>query len=414
MPEGTPLLPTKPRSNRAVYVAFVFPALAGLMYGYDIGAASPSVVSFGTRYPTTTDIMSNSNADNITVSALGAVQTSMLTSASLFGAVPTSLSIFWIGEPMGRRREVILASMLYCLGSLMSILAFGSSSSALGIAVIGRIIYGAGIAFAMHAAPAYIAEMAPPDLRGTLISLKEAFIVFGMVLAYSVAALAEGILPDDGAEAFRIIWAVPILVSFVAGWGMYQLPPSPRWLVSRGRKEEAMTALRTFRTDAELPCLRWFASSTKPHALNTAEIEAEVNDMVVSLMAAKRTAVRAERAHTRSHAPSFLPRSLSYAPPYVLAHLLTCSLAHLLTCSLAHLLTCSLAHLPRQSLSAGLNEEAIQRSLSRPVTDSNICDVCDDIKQLLTVPRALILGGLGSPSLSWSVSESVCQSVSQC
>jgi len=44
------------------------------------------------------------------------------------------------------------------------------------------------------------------------------------------------------------------------------------------------------------------------------------------------------------------------------------------------------------SLSAGLNEEAIQRSLSRPVTDSNICDVCDDIKQLLTVPRALILG----------------------
>ena len=76
-----------------VYLAFCFPAFAGFLFGFDIGGASGAVDSLANLYNTTHG------------TELSTLETSVLTSASLFGATCGSVLVFWIGEPLGRRRE---------------------------------------------------------------------------------------------------------------------------------------------------------------------------------------------------------------------------------------------------------------------------------------------------------------------
>ena len=71
---------------------------------------------------------------------------------------------FHVDEPLGRRRELMLGAALYAAGSLISVVA--PSGDALALASLGRGVYGVGIGFSMHAAPVYIAEIAPAHTRG--------------------------------------------------------------------------------------------------------------------------------------------------------------------------------------------------------------------------------------------------------
>ena len=88
----------------------------------------------------------------------------------------SSVAALAYGDRWGRRRELLIAAVLYFAAS-------GLAAAAPGLPALlaSRLTYGAGIGLAMHAAPAYIAETAPARMRGTLISLKEAFIVLGIL-----------------------------------------------------------------------------------------------------------------------------------------------------------------------------------------------------------------------------------------
>ena len=89
----------------------------------------------------------------------------------------------------------------------------------------------------MHVAPLYIAETAPNDLRGKLVSLKEAAIVLGIVLGYGAGAVFSdgnwrGVF--ESAIPFELIM---LFFSFLV------IPESPRWLALRKRPLEAVDAL---------------------------------------------------------------------------------------------------------------------------------------------------------------------------
>eukprot|EP00268_Persea_americana_P002492 TRINITY_DN10751_c0_g1_i1.p1 TRINITY_DN10751_c0_g1~~TRINITY_DN10751_c0_g1_i1.p1 ORF type:complete len:506 (-),score=94.63 TRINITY_DN10751_c0_g1_i1:392-1909(-) len=194
----------------AAIFPFLFPALGGLLYGYDIGATSGATIS-----------IESSTLSGTTWYDLSSVEIGLVVSGSLYGALIGSALAFTVADFLGRRRELIVSSLLYLVGALLTALAPNFP-----IMVIGRFVFGIGIGLAMHAAPMYIAETAPCQIRGRLISLKEFFIVLGMLLGYSASSLYI-----DLVSGWRYMYGTSAPLALIMGIGMWWLPPSPRWLL---------------------------------------------------------------------------------------------------------------------------------------------------------------------------------------
>ncbi|ESR38136.1 hypothetical protein CICLE_v10028127mg [Citrus x clementina] len=165
---------------------------------------------------------------------------------SLYGALLGSILVYSIADFLGRKRELIIAAVLYALGALTTAYAPG-----LGVLLVGRLLYGLGIGLAMHGAPLYIAETCPSQIRGTLISLKELFIVLGILSGYFV-----GSFQINAVGGWRYMYGLSAPLALLMGIGMWSLPPSPRWLLLRAvqgkgslqeYKEQAISALGKLR-----------------------------------------------------------------------------------------------------------------------------------------------------------------------
>ncbi|VVB14867.1 unnamed protein product [Arabis nemorensis] len=196
----------------AAILPFLFPALGGLLYGYEIGATSCATIS-----------IQSPSLSGVSWYNLSSLDVGLVTSGSLYGALFGSIVAFSIADVIGRRKELILAAFLYLVGALVTTL-----TPSYFVLIIGRVTYGVGVGLAMHAAPMYIAETAPCQIRGQLVSLKEFFIVLGMVGGYGIGSLTVNIL-----SGWRYMYATSVLLAVVMGIGMWWLPASPRWLLLR-------------------------------------------------------------------------------------------------------------------------------------------------------------------------------------
>lgn len=205
------------------------------MFGYDIGATSGATLS-----------LQSPALSGTTWFNFSPVQLGLVVSGSLYGALLGSISVYGVADFLGRRRELIIAAVLYLLGSLIT-----GCAPDLNILLVGRLLYGFGIGLAMHGAPLYIAETCPSQIRGTLISLKELFIVLGILLGFSV-----GSFQIDVVGGWRYMYGFGTPVALLMGLGMWSLPASPRWLLLRAvqgkgqlqeYKEKAMLALSKLR-----------------------------------------------------------------------------------------------------------------------------------------------------------------------
>ncbi|KAL6341327.1 hypothetical protein AAG906_032445 [Vitis piasezkii] len=219
----------------SVVFPFLFPALGGLLFGYDIGATSGATIS-----------LQSPELSGITWFELSAVQLGLVVSGSLYGALLGSILVYPIADFLGRRGELITAAILYALGGLIT-----ASAPELDVLLVGRLLYGLGIGLAMHGAPLYIAETCPSQIRGTLISLKELLIVLGILLGYFV-----GSFEINEVGGWRYMYGLSAPIASLMGLGMWTLPPSPRWLLLRAvqgkgslqeYKEKAIHALSKLR-----------------------------------------------------------------------------------------------------------------------------------------------------------------------
>mmetsp|Transcript_7013 Transcript_7013/g.25374 ORF Transcript_7013/g.25374 Transcript_7013/m.25374 type:complete len:501 (+) Transcript_7013:110-1612(+) len=221
-----PVVRWKREARSRVLLAFAFASMAGCLFGYDIGSTASVVTA--DQALADFDIPDNS------------WQQGALVSCSLYGALASSLSLFALGEVIGRRQEILVANAMYVLGSLGSVLPPAHTSYGVGVIIASRFAYGTGIGLTMHSAPAYIAETAPSDLRGLLIAMKEAAIVLGILLGY----LAGSVFSYPG--GWRVIWGSASLLAVVSFAGMLHQPESPRWLAGRD-VARAGESLRHFR-----------------------------------------------------------------------------------------------------------------------------------------------------------------------
>lgn len=228
--------------------------MGGLLFGYDwvvIGGAKPF-------YELYFDIAHNASMQGLamTVALLGC-----MTGAMLCG---------WLADRMGRKRLLILASLIFLLSSW----AVGAAHT-FRFFLVSRLVCGVGIGLASGLSPMYIAEVAPTSIRGRLVSLNQLTIVLGILAAQITNWLIADHIPADftpaqiaaswnGQMAWRwMFWAamIPSGVFFILA---LLIPESPRWLALKGRDAEATGILSRIGGDDY--------ATTELHAIHAAHL----------------------------------------------------------------------------------------------------------------------------------------------
>jgi MFS family permease len=213
---------------------FFFPALGGLLFGYDIGATSAIVPQLQSE--------TNSGVMWFGTVANSSLLVGVITSAGMVGALLGCLVCFQLSEWLGRRGTILVAAVLYMCGAAVEFTSGSpawSATTGITVLIVGRVIYGTGCGWAMIGAPNYIGEMAPPSIRGLLMSLKEGMIVLGMLLGYTIGYLYS---TTPGGWRATYGWSALVAVGMFAG--TYYLPDSMPWLAIKGRVAEGVDALR--------------------------------------------------------------------------------------------------------------------------------------------------------------------------
>ena len=140
----------------------------------------------------------------------------------VFGAMAGNLVAGPLADKFGRKNVLIVVAALFTISATWSAYATGYTEF-----IIARIIGGIGIGGAILIAPIYIAEIAPPKLRGSLVSFNQLNIVIGISVAY----FSNYFLVNMEGESWRWmlgVEAIPAAIYFIALW---TVPRSPRWLI---------------------------------------------------------------------------------------------------------------------------------------------------------------------------------------
>ncbi|MEJ8647398.1 sugar porter family MFS transporter [Streptomyces sp. MS1.AVA.3] len=200
---------------------WVFGALGGILWGYDTGVISGAMLFI-------------KNDIALTPFLEGLVVSGLLVGAMLGAGLSGRLSDSW-----GRRRLILAASGVFILGTLGASFAFGPASL-----IVFRFVIGIGVGIASVVVPLYLTELAPKQLRGGLTSLMQLLVTVGIFVAY----VTDYLLAD--AEAWRWMIGLGVVPAAVLALGIITQPESPRWLVGKGRTDEARTVLTRLRGDA--------------------------------------------------------------------------------------------------------------------------------------------------------------------
>ena len=115
--------------------------------------------------------------------------------------------------------------------------------------LLSRLLDGFGIALAVTLTPLYISEIAPPHIRGLLTTLTQFSCSAGMFLAYCVV-FSMSLTPSPNWRLMLALLSLPAVLYFLLA--LFFLPESPRWLVSRGRIDDAARVLRRLRATEDV------------------------------------------------------------------------------------------------------------------------------------------------------------------
>ncbi|HWV59103.1 MAG TPA: sugar porter family MFS transporter, partial [Sphingopyxis sp.] len=193
-------------------------ALAGLLFGFD------------------TAVIAGVTSDLTRLFALTPETLGVTVSAALWGTLVGALFAGKPGDAFGSRDSLRVLAILYFVAGLGCALAPSWTAF-----LVFRFICGLAIGGSSVLAPVYIAEIAPPRHRGFLVGLFQLMIVTGILVAYLSNATIAGLIGGETAWRWKLgVTAAPALLFFVL---LFAIPNSPRWLLAKGRRDEAGMAM---------------------------------------------------------------------------------------------------------------------------------------------------------------------------
>lgn len=215
-------------------------ALGGFLFGFDSSVINGANIALPEAFGL-------DPADAATDHKLG-----LAVALSLIGAAAGAYFAGRLADAFGRVRCMLAAAVLFLVSAIGSGVPFGIYDF-----IVWRVIGGVGVGMASIIAPIYIAESAPAHLRGRLGSMQQLAIVVGIFVALLSNYLivrhwgsASAIVFGDPADAdgwhfytWQLMFWVEIIPALLYGIAALRLPESPRYLVSRGKLEEAKAVL---------------------------------------------------------------------------------------------------------------------------------------------------------------------------
>jgi len=198
-------------------VAFVA-ALGGLLYGYDTGVISGTLIEIGKEF------------------SIDSTVKEFITASILVGAILGAFLTGPVSARIGRRRTILLIAGVFTLGVLCA-----AVSPSPVFLVLSRLFLGLAVGGSTQTIPTYIAEIAPGPRRGSLVTVFNCAIGVGILAAALVGVTLNGVV------SWRFMIGVAAAPAIVLLLGMLRLPESPRWFVSQDRVGPARQVLRWLR-----------------------------------------------------------------------------------------------------------------------------------------------------------------------
>lgn len=223
-----------PFGRRAIGLS-VAAAVGGFLFGFDSSVINGAVDAIAGNFE------------------LSEVLTGFVVAVALLGCAVGAIIAGNLSDRWGRLRVMFLGGIMFLVSSIGSGLTFSIPDL-----IVWRVIGGLGIGIASVVAPAYIAEIAPRQIRGSLASLQQLAItlgIFAALLSDAVLANSAGGASNQlwlGLEAWRWMFLVGIVPAAVYTILSFMVPESPRYLIAKGRIDEARAIFERLVPPADL------------------------------------------------------------------------------------------------------------------------------------------------------------------
>jgi len=203
----------------AVLVALIV-ALGGFVWGFDatvISGAVPFIQNYFDLQGDRGDILLG-----LAVSCLG------------WGVLGGTAVSGFFSDWFGRKKVLITTAVFFTVSALLSAL-----TTSFAVFVAARVLGGIAVGGAILIAPVYIAEISPPQLRGSMVSLNQLMIVLGI----SASFFSNYFLLNTGENNWRWMLGMDAVPAVLYFFLLFAVPESPRWLFGQGQPERARDIL---------------------------------------------------------------------------------------------------------------------------------------------------------------------------
>ncbi len=204
-------------NKNLIYVIAVIAATGGLLFGFDTGVISGAIPFFQQEFGLDDNLIE------------------WVTSSGLVGAILGALFCGKVTDRLGRKKVIMASAVIFATGALWSGLAPDIYQL-----IAARLFLGIAIGISSFAVPLYIAEISPAHLRGRLVSLFQLMITMGVLVSYLSDLFFAS---EQDVTCWRPMFYVGVFPALILLIGMIFMPETPRWLMSKGRKEESYRIL---------------------------------------------------------------------------------------------------------------------------------------------------------------------------